>query len=176
MNDNKYWEQLLCKAAKHFTIQQAFVENIISSLIDAVDPRLQPHDDSRRKNCNEKLSPLPQNLASNLADLKLACPLRNVQGTVRNITDFGAFVDFGSENDGLLHVSKVGQKGLGRLMVGREVGVDILGVCADSRRISLSLAGLDFDAADFDKPSAALKKRKGQMHTSHQKATKRYRK
>ena len=61
-------------------------------------------------------------------------------------------------------------------MVGREVGVDILGVCVDTRRISLSLAGLDFDAADFDKPSAALKKRKGQMHTSHQKATKRYRK
>ena len=42
-----------------------------------------------------------------LEDLKVGM---NLQGTVRNVVDFGAFVDIGVKQDGLVHVSKMSQK------------------------------------------------------------------
>jgi transcriptional accessory protein Tex/SPT6 len=68
---------------------------------------------------------------------KSALPLRNILATVRNIVDFGVFVDIGLENDGLLHRLKMGDVSLDALLVGQEIGVhNILGV-GDSGKIGI---------------------------------------
>ena len=51
---------------------------------------------------------LPPELARSLTALAAACPLRGVSGSVRTVTDFGAFVDLGAARDGLLHSSRLG--------------------------------------------------------------------
>jgi predicted RNA-binding protein with RPS1 domain len=56
------------------------------------------------------------------------------------IADFGAFVDFGAHNDGLLHTSKLGPLRLQNLLIGQQIGVDILSV--NGNQVSLGLAGL----------------------------------
>ncbi|MBN1264005.1 MAG: RNA-binding transcriptional accessory protein [Anaerolineales bacterium] len=62
-----------------------------------------------------------------------------LQGTVRNVVDFGAFIDIGVKQDGLLHHSKMhrGQT----LQVGNILSVEILDVDSTRGRISLGLAG-----------------------------------
>jgi protein Tex len=63
-------------------------------------------------------------------------------GLVTNITQFGAFVDIGLKENGLLHVSQIADKfvenPLEELSVGQEVKVRVIGVDFDRRRISLS--------------------------------------
>jgi predicted RNA-binding protein with RPS1 domain len=80
--------------------------------------------------------------------------------------DFGVFVDFGGENDGLVHRSMLGSVQLGSLLVGKEVGVDILGV-STSNRVTLSLSGLNYPPQSQDdilnkkkNPSVGAMKRK----------------
>ncbi len=53
-------------------------------------------------------SALPPELARSLSALAAAYPLRGVSGSVRTVTDFGAFVDLGAARDGLLHSSRLG--------------------------------------------------------------------
>jgi len=65
------------------------------------------------------------------------------------VIDFGAFVDFGLENDGLLHRSKMGNVPLGSLLVGQDIGIDILGV-AQTNKISVGLSGLNLPADSRD--------------------------
>ncbi len=60
-----------------------------------------------------------------------------LKGTVRNVVDFGAFVDIGVKQDGLLHVSKIPREVL--LGVGDVIEVEILSVDHDRGRISLDL-------------------------------------
>jgi uncharacterized protein len=62
-----------------------------------------------------------------------------LKGTVRNVVDFGAFVDIGVKQDGLLHRSQLnpGQS----LQVGDVIEIAILKVEPDRGRISLKLAG-----------------------------------
>ena len=62
-----------------------------------------------------------------------------LKGTVRNVVDFGAFVDIGVKQDGLLHRSQLnpGQA----LQVGDVIEIAILKVEPDRGRISLKLAG-----------------------------------
>jgi predicted RNA-binding protein with RPS1 domain len=71
------------------------------------------------------------------------------------VVDFGAFVDFGLENDGLLHRSKIGPMNLESLLVGQDIGVDILGV-SNENKISLGLAGLNFPVEDADAKKRSL--------------------
>jgi predicted RNA-binding protein with RPS1 domain len=71
-------------------------------------------------------------------------PIRGIVGTVRNVADFGAFVDIGSEQHGLLHVSMLGPSlQLSQLLIGQPLGVDILS--ASNGRISLGLHGCNLD-------------------------------
>lgn len=68
-----------------------------------------------------------------------------VKGTVRNVVDFGAFIDIGVKEDGLLHISQM-KKGfvknpLDVMNVGDVVEVTIIGVDIDRGRISLSMRG-----------------------------------
>ncbi|MCF0151093.1 MAG: RNA-binding transcriptional accessory protein [Firmicutes bacterium] len=63
-------------------------------------------------------------------------------GTVRNVTDFGAFVDIGVHQDGLVHISRISKKFIKHpkevLKVGMVIKVKILGVDKQKKRISLT--------------------------------------
>lgn len=67
-------------------------------------------------------------------------------GTVRNVVDFGAFVDIGVKQDGLVHVSQLADKFVKNPMdivsVGDVVQVRILSVDKDRKKISLTMKGL----------------------------------
>jgi predicted RNA-binding protein with RPS1 domain len=78
------------------------------------------------------------------AALQQACPVRGIVGEVRNIADFGAFVDFRGHTDGLLHTSNLGLVKLHSLLIGQQIGVDILSVEDD--KVSLGVAGLGLTA------------------------------
>ena len=75
-----------------------------------------------------------------MEDLK---PGLKLKGTVRNIVDFGAFVDIGVHQDGLVHISKMSRKYIKHplevVRVGDVVEVTVLGVDAAKKRISLSM-------------------------------------
>lgn len=66
-----------------------------------------------------------------------------LSGTVRNVTDFGAFVDIGVKQDGLVHISKMTNKFIKHPMevvsVGDIVDVTVTGVDVNKGRISLSM-------------------------------------
>ncbi len=67
-------------------------------------------------------------------------------GTVRNVVDFGAFVDIGVKNDGLVHISELSDKYVKHPMnvvaVGDTVQVKIIGVDKNRGKVSLSMKGL----------------------------------
>ncbi len=70
-----------------------------------------------------------------------------VEGTVKRLTDFGAFVEVLPGIDGLVHVSQISHKRIENpkeaLKVGQEVQVKVLEVNADAGRVSLSLKALE---------------------------------
>ena len=70
-----------------------------------------------------------------------------LKGTVRNVIDFGAFVDIGVHQDGLVHISELSDKfvkhPLDVVKVGDIVNVKVLGVDAKKKRISLTMKGLN---------------------------------
>jgi uncharacterized protein len=76
---------------------------------------------------------------SDLKDLKIG---QWYNGVVTNITMFGAFVDIGIKENGLLHISEMSDRfvenAMDELKVGQELKVRILGIDMDRRRISLS--------------------------------------
>ena len=75
-----------------------------------------------------------------MEDLK---PGMQLQGTVRNVTDFGAFVDIGVKKDGLVHISELADRfvrhPLDVVSIGDTVTVWVLSVDIDRGRISLSM-------------------------------------
>ena len=68
-------------------------------------------------------------------------------GTVRNVIDFGAFVDIGVHQDGLVHISQLSDKFIKHpsqaVKVGDVVKVKILDVDQKKKRISLTMKGLN---------------------------------
>ena len=66
-----------------------------------------------------------------------------LSGTVRNVIDFGAFVDIGLKGDGLVHISQLSDKFVKKPMdvvsVGDIVSVRIIGIDKEKNRISLSM-------------------------------------
>ncbi|HGJ2708355.1 TPA: 30S ribosomal protein S1 [Streptococcus pneumoniae] len=70
-----------------------------------------------------------------------------VEGTVKRLTDFGAFVEALPGIDGLVHVSQISHKRIENpkeaLKVGQEVQVKVLEVNADAERVSLSIKALE---------------------------------
>jgi uncharacterized protein len=79
-----------------------------------------------------------------ITDLK---PDMLLKGTVRNVVDFGCFVDIGVHHDGLLHISEMSDrfvKSPGDLFsVGDVIEVRIKDVTVEKHRISLTRKGLD---------------------------------
>jgi uncharacterized protein len=68
-------------------------------------------------------------------------------GTVRNVIDFGAFVDIGIKNDGLVHLSQLSDKFVRNPMeevsVGDIVKVRVIGIDKDRGKVSLSMKNID---------------------------------
>ena len=69
-----------------------------------------------------------------------------LKGTVRNVIDFGAFVDIGVQQDGLVHVSQIRDKFIKNprdaLKVGDVVQVKVLSVDTAKKRIALTMKGV----------------------------------
>ena len=68
-----------------------------------------------------------------------------LQGVVRNVTDFGAFVDVGLHNDGLVHKSQMADyfvtNPLEVVHVGQQVEVRVLEIDKEREKLSLSMKG-----------------------------------
>lgn len=82
-------------------------------------------------------------LRTDVLDMKDLKPGMILKGTVRNITDFGAFVDIGVHQDGLVHISEMSEKfirhPLDAVSIGDIVDVKVLDVNMAKRRIALSM-------------------------------------
>ena len=78
-----------------------------------------------------------------MEDLK---PDMILTGTVRNVIDFGAFVDIGVHQDGLVHISEISDRYIKHpseaLSVGDKVKVRVLSVDLKKKRIALSMKGI----------------------------------
>ena len=87
--------------------------------------------------------PLLRSDVMGLDDLK---PGMELTGTVRNVIDFGAFVDLGVHQDGLVHVSQISDKFIKHprevLKVGDIVRVKVLNVDTAKKRIALTMKGV----------------------------------
>ncbi|MBO4456944.1 MAG: helix-hairpin-helix domain-containing protein [Butyrivibrio sp.] len=82
-------------------------------------------------------------LRSDVLDMKDLKPGMVLKGTVRNVIDFGCFVDIGVHQDGLVHISHITDRfikhPLEAVSVGDIVDVQVLDVELDKKRISLSM-------------------------------------
>lgn len=85
-------------------------------------------------------APILRDDVLDMADLK---PGMQLTGTVRNVIDFGAFVDIGVHQDGLVHISEISNKFVKHpsdvLAVGDVVNVRVLSVDVAKKRISLTM-------------------------------------
>ena len=109
---------------EHYTL-----EDIIKSL---KNPMRDPRD--------EMPQPILKSDVLTLDDLKIGMKL---QGTVRNVVDFGAFIDIGLHEDGLVHISKITDKYINHpnevLSVGDIVDCYVSDINKDKNKVSLSL-------------------------------------
>lgn len=87
----------------------------------------------------------PPLLRSDVLELKDLKEGMEITGTVRNVVDFGAFVDIGVHHDGLVHISQISDKYIKHpsevLKVGQVVKTKVLSVDTKSGRISLTMKG-----------------------------------
>ena len=93
-------------------------------------------------------------LRSDVMDMKDLKPGMKLKGTVRNVIDFGAFVDIGVHEDGLVHISQMCDKFIKHplevVSVGDIVDVTVLDVDEKKGRISLTMLG---EGAKRERPS-----------------------
>jgi uncharacterized protein len=108
----------------------------IYTLEDVVKSLIAPNRDPR----DEMPQPLLKSDVLELEDLKVGMKL---QGTVRNVVDFGAFIDIGLHEDGLVHISKITKKYIKHpnevLSVGDIVECYVDEIKLDKKKVSLSL-------------------------------------
>ena len=105
------------------------LEDIVNALSN---PLRDPRDDMPR--------PVLRSDVLKIDDLTLGMKL---QGTVRNVVDFGAFIDIGLKNDGLVHISKMSNEYIHHpsdiLSVGDIVDCYVDEIHLDKNKVSLSL-------------------------------------
>lgn len=121
------------KLSKELEIGEITLRDIVKELEKpARDPR------------DEMPKPILRTDVLDMKDLKEGMILK---GTVRNVIDFGAFVDIGVHQDGLVHISQMSDKfikhPLEAVSVGDVVEVRVLGVDLQKKRISLSMKGIN---------------------------------
>lgn len=117
------------KLAKELNAGEPTVKDILAAL---VKPGRDPREDLP--------APLTRQAIVKLSDIK---PGTIMRGTVRNITDFGAFVDIGLHQDGLIHISELSKKRvkhpLDVLSIGDVRNVMVISIDEKRNRIGLSL-------------------------------------
>ena len=108
----------------------------IYTLEDVVNSLKRPNRDPR----DEMPQPILKSDILELEDLKIGMRL---QGTVRNVVDFGAFIDIGLHEDGLVHISKITNKYIKHpsevLSVGDIVDCYVDEIKLDKKKVSLTL-------------------------------------
>ncbi len=111
----------------------------VPTLRDIIEALLRPGRDPR----DDLPQPVFRTDVLSIEDLK---PGMQLKGVVRNVVDFGAFVDIGVKNDGLVHISELSEKyvknPLDVVAVGDVVTVRVLSVDAEKGRIALSMKGI----------------------------------
>ena len=112
----------------------------LPTLKDIVEGLCRPGRDPRE----EMPGPVFRRDVKTMDDLK---PDMILNGVVRNVVDFGAFIDIGVEQDGLVHISQLSEKFVRHPMevvsVGQSVKVRVLSIEAERKRISLSMKDVD---------------------------------
>ena len=109
------------------------------TLTDIIEEMKKPARDPR-----ENAPPVIfRNDVKSFEDLKIDMEMT---GTVRNVVDFGAFVDIGVKNDGLVHISQLSDKYIKHPMdvvsVGDTVKVKIISIDYDKKKVGLTMKGL----------------------------------
>ncbi len=139
MNNNLSMIDLL---VKKFNIQTLAEQINIGepTLRDIIDELKKPGRDPRE----ELPPPMLKRDVLEITDLK---PGMVLTGTVRNVADFGAFVDIGVHQDGLVHISQLADRfvknPLEVVSVGDIVTVKVLEIEPDRKRISLTMRGIN---------------------------------
>ncbi len=112
----------------------------VPTLNDIVNELLKPGRDIRES----MPKPILRSDILSMEDLKEGMVL---SGTVRNVIDFGAFVDIGVHQDGLVHISQISDSFIRHpseaLKVGQHVDVKVLSVDPVKKRISLTMKGIE---------------------------------
>ena len=113
----------------------------VMTLQDIVSEMEKPGRDPRE----EMPKPVLRSDVLEMKDLKEGMVLK---GVVRNVIDFGVFVDIGVHQDGLVHISQLSDKKFVRhplevVSVGDIVDVKVLGVDLEKKRISLTMKGIN---------------------------------
>ena len=108
----------------------------VPTVTDIVNELIKPGRDPR-----DELPPTM--LRSDVMDMGDLKPGMEMRGTVRNVVDFGVFVDIGVHQDGLVHISELCNKFIKHpsevVKVGDVVNTLVLGVDKEKKRISLSM-------------------------------------
>lgn len=108
----------------------------VPTLKDIVKELIQPARDPR-----DELP--PPMLRTDVMDMSDLVPGMELKGTVRNVTDFGSFIDIGVHQDGLVHISQITNKFIKHpseaLKVGQVVTVWVIAVDVAKKRISLTM-------------------------------------
>ena len=116
-------------AAKKIGIGEITLSDIVKEL---EKPSRDPREDMP--------APILKSDVLDITDLK---PGMELKGTVRNIVDFGAFVDIGVHHDGLVHISQLSDRyvkhPLDVVSVGDIVDVKVLSVDTEKNRIALTM-------------------------------------
>ena len=106
------------------------------TLADIIKEISKPGRDPRE----ELPAPMLRTDVMGMEDLK---PGMELKGTVRNVIDFGAFVDIGVHQDGLVHISQISNRYIKHpsevLKVGQIVTIWVLSVDTAKKRISLTM-------------------------------------
>ena len=110
------------------------------TLTDIVEELKKPGIDKRE----DMPKPIFKSDVLKIEDLKEGMIL---DGTIRNVIDFGAFVDIGIKSDGLVHISNISndyiKNPLEELSVGQNVKVKAISVDLEKNRVSLSMKDLN---------------------------------
>ncbi len=130
-------EKRLAKCRKQLAGELGIGELTLSDILSEIaKPGRDPREDMPQVIFREDVM--------SFGDLAVGMQLR---GTVRNVVDFGAFVDIGVKNDGLVHISEMSERFIRHprelVGVGDTVLVRIIAIDEKKQKISLSMKGLD---------------------------------
>ena len=129
----KVQENNIAKVAEEIGVGVPTLRDIIEEI---VKPGRDPRDSVEQ--------PLLREDVMSMEDLK---PDMILTGTVRNVIDFGAFIDIGVHQDGLVHISQLSDKFVKNpvdvVSIGDIVKVKVLEVDVQKKRISLTMKGIE---------------------------------